>query len=102
MGKAPMSLWWAHYDVLAFWGMLSPPLTWRPGLCQPRFFLPDGEAVPTVVVATNARGNVLEGTKPVAHLGETLYLTRVTSLGDATHVVSLATTTHWLTWNLLK
>lgn len=52
----------AHHEVLAFWGTLSPPLTRRPGLCHLQFFLPDvGEAAPMVAIATNARGNVLEG-----------------------------------------
>jgi len=39
MVKALRPLWWAHHEVLAFWGMLSPPLTWRPDLCQLQFFL---------------------------------------------------------------
>lgn len=106
MVKALMPLWWAHHEVLAFWGMPSPPLTWRPGLCQPQFFLPDGgEAVPAAAVATNARGDVLEGAQPMMHLGETLHLTRAataTFLRDETRVVSVATATHGLTWNLLK
>lgn len=96
MVKALMPLWWALHEVLAFWRILSPPLTWRPGLCHQQFFLPDvGEAVPAVAVATSARGTILERAQPMTPLGETLYLTRVTTatfLRDKTHVVSLATT----------
>lgn len=87
MVEALMPLWGDHQEVLAFWKKLSPPLTWRPGLCQTQFFLPDvGEAVPT-----ETRGKALEGAQPMTHLGEIIYLTTVTTamlLRDKTQVVS--------------